>query len=73
MFHCLQNCTDVLEAVHDSCTELCVAACDVEVEEDSDMAEEEDPLALTLPTAEEEQEVCYVPCTYCCPEPLGLR
>jgi hypothetical protein len=57
MFHGLQNCPDVLEAVHDSFTELCVTACDIKIEEGSDMAEEEDPLAVTSLAVKAEQEV----------------
>jgi hypothetical protein len=57
MFHGLQNCTDVLEAVRDLSTEMCVTASDIKVEEDLDMAEEEDPLAVTSPAVKAEQEV----------------
>ena len=61
----LQNCTDVLEAVRDSCTETCLTASDVKVEEDSDMPEEEeDPLAVTSPAVKAEQEVSNV-CITC--------
>jgi hypothetical protein len=59
-----QNCRDVLEAVRDSCTEKCLTASGVKVEEDSDMPEEEDPLALTSPAVKAEQEVSnlYITC-----------
>jgi hypothetical protein len=57
VFHGLQNCTDVLEAVCDLSTELCVTASDVKVEDGLDMAEEEDPLAVTSPAVKAEQEV----------------
>ena len=58
MYHGLQNCTDVLEAVRDSYIGTCVAACDIKVEEDSDMPEEEeDPLAVTSLAVKAEQEV----------------
>jgi hypothetical protein len=64
VFHGLQNCTDVLEAVRDSSTETCVTASKIKVEEDSDMLEEEDPLAVTSPAVKSEQEVSNV-CITC--------
>ena len=64
MYHGLQNCTDVLEAVHDSFTETCVTTPDIKVEEDSDMPEEEDPLAVTPPAVKAEQEVSNL-CVTC--------
>ena len=64
MYHGLQNCTDVLEAVRDSFTETCVAAADIKDEEDSDMSEEEDPLAVTSPAVKAEQEVSNL-CVTC--------
>jgi hypothetical protein len=61
----LQNCTDVLEAVPDLCTEMCVTASDdgnkdIKVEEGSYVSEEEDPLAVTLPATKAEEEVSNV-------------
>ena len=47
----------MLEAVRDSCTETCLTASDIKVEEDSDMPEEEeeeDPLAVTSPAVKAE-------------------
>ena len=64
MYHGLQNCTDVLEAVHDSYIGTCVAASDINVEEVSDMPEEEDPLAVTSPAVKAEQEVSNL-CVTC--------
>jgi hypothetical protein len=64
VYHGLQNCTDVLEAVRDSLTETCVTASDIKVEEDSDMPEEEDPLAVTSPAVKAEQEVSNL-CVTC--------
>jgi hypothetical protein len=60
VYHGLQNCTDVLEAVRDSCTETCLTASDIKVEEDSYMPREEDPLAVTSPAVKAEQEVSNV-------------
>jgi hypothetical protein len=57
VYYGLQNCTAVLEPVSGLCTETCLTACDIKVEEDLDMAEEEDPLAVTSPTLKAEQEV----------------
>jgi len=48
----------MLEAVRDSCTEKCLTASDMKVEEDSDIPEEEDPLSVTSPAAKAEQENC---------------
>jgi len=64
MYHGLQNCTDMLEAVRDSCTEMCLTASDIKAEENSDMPEEEDPLAVTSPGVKVEQEVSnvYITC-----------
>lgn len=62
----LQNCTDVLEAVPDLCSETCVAPSDIKIEEDSDMSEEEDPLAVTSPAVKAEQEVSNVCLTCVC-------
>jgi len=64
VYHGLQNCTDVLEAVRDSYIGTCVAASDIKVEEDSDMPEEEDPLAVTSPGVKAEQEVSNL-CVTC--------
>jgi hypothetical protein len=50
----------VLEAVGDSCTEKCLTASDIKVEEDSYMPEEEDPLAMRTPAVKAEQEVSNV-------------
>jgi len=54
----------MLEAVRDSCTEKCLTASDMKVEEDSDIPEEEDPLSVTSPAAKAEQEVSnvYITC-----------
>jgi hypothetical protein len=60
VYHGLQNCTDVLGAVRDSCSETCLAASDIKEEEGSDMLEEEDPLAVTSPGLKVEQEVSNV-------------
>ena len=60
MYHGLQNCTDVLEAVRDFCTETCLTASDIKVEEDSDIPEEKDPLAVTSPATKGEEEVSYI-------------
>ena len=64
MYHGLQNCRDVLEAVRDSYTEKCLTASDIKVEEDSDIPEEEDPLSVTSPAVKAEQEVSnlYITC-----------
>jgi len=58
--HGLQNCTDVPDPVPGFCTETCLAASDIKVEEDSDIPEEEDPLAVTSPAAKGEEEVSYI-------------
>jgi hypothetical protein len=55
----------VLETVPDLCTEVCLAASedgakDIKVEEGSYVSEEEDPLALTVPATNVEEEVSYV-------------
>jgi hypothetical protein len=60
VYHGLQNCTDVLEAVRDFCTETCLTASDIKVEEDSDIPEEKDPLAVTSPATKGEEEVSYI-------------
>jgi hypothetical protein len=46
------------------CTKTCLAVSDVKVEKDSDMLEEEDPLAVTSPGLKVEQEVSnvYITC-----------
>ena len=56
----------MLEAVRDSCTEKCLTASDMKVEEDSDIPEEEDPLSVTSPAAKAEQEVSnlYITCEW---------
>ena len=65
MYNGLQNCTDVLEAVPDLCSETCVTPSDIKIEEDSDISEEEeDPLAVTSPAVKAEQEVSNV-CLTC--------
>jgi hypothetical protein len=56
----------VLEAVRDSYIGTCVAASDIKVEEDSDMPEEEDPLAVTSPAVKAEQEVSNLCVTCAC-------
>ena len=61
MYHGLQNCTDVPDPVPGFCTETCLAASDIKVEEDSDIPEEEeDPLAVTSPATRVEEEVSYI-------------
>jgi len=60
VYHGLQNCTDVLDPVPDFCTETCLTASDIKVEEDSDIPEEEDPLAVTSPATKDEEEVSYI-------------
>ena len=60
----LQNCTDVLEPVSGLCTEMCLTASDVKIEEGSDIPEEEDPLAVTPQAVKAEQEVSNV-CVTC--------
>jgi hypothetical protein len=65
VYYDLQNCTDVLEAVPDLRTEMCMTASDdgsnvIKVEEGSYVSEEEDPLALTLPPTKAKEEVSYV-------------
>jgi hypothetical protein len=69
----LQNCTDVLETVPRFCTETCLTASDIKVEEGSGVLEEEDPLAVTLPAAKAEHEVSYVQQTSYSPALLGRR
>jgi hypothetical protein len=44
---------------------MCLTASDIKVEEDSDIPEEEDPLAVTSPAAKGEQEVSYIQQTSC--------
>jgi hypothetical protein len=60
VYHGLQNCTDVPDPVPDFCTETCLAASEIKVEEDSDVPEEEDPLAVTSPATKGEEEVSYI-------------
>jgi len=60
VYHGLQNCTDVLDPVPGFCTETCLTASDIKVEEDSDIPEEEDPLAVTSPATKVEEEVSYI-------------
>jgi len=50
----------VLDPVSGFCTETCLAASDIKVEEDSDIPEEEDPLAVTSPATKGEEEVSYI-------------
>jgi hypothetical protein len=50
----------VLDPVPGFCTETCLAAADIKVEEDSDIPEEEDPLAVTSPATKGEEEVSYI-------------
>jgi hypothetical protein len=69
----LQNCTDVLETVPGFCTETCLSPSDIKVEEDSDIPEEEDPLAVTSPATKAEQEVSYLQQTSYSPALLGPR
>jgi hypothetical protein len=64
VYHGLQNCTAVLEPVSGLCTETSLTACDIKVEEDLNMAEEEDPLAATSPALKAEQEVSNL-CIIC--------
>ena len=61
MYHGSQNCTDVPDPLPGFCTETCLAASDIKVEEDSDIPEEEeDPLAVTSPATKGEKEVSYI-------------
>lgn len=53
----LQNCTDVLEPVSGLCTEMCVTASDVILEEGSCIPEEKEPLSVTSLASKAEQEV----------------
>jgi hypothetical protein len=71
----LQNCTDVLEHVPGLFTETCLTACDaaIKVEDGSYVSEEEDPLAVTLPATEAEQEVSNVQQTSYSLALLGCR
>ena len=50
----------MLDPVPGFCTETCLAASDIKVEEDSDIPEEEDPLAVTSPATKCEEEVSYI-------------
>ena len=52
------------EPVSGLCTETCLTVSDVKLEEDSDMPEEEDPLAVTSSAIKVEQEVSnvYITC-----------
>jgi len=54
----------VLDPVPGFCTETCLAASDIKVEEDSDVPEEEDPLAVTSPATKGEEEVSYMQQTF---------
>jgi hypothetical protein len=64
----LQNCVDLLKAEPDSCSSSCVTSddgsqtIDVKVEEDPDVKEEQDPLAMTFSSVRSEHEVSFV-CT----------
>jgi hypothetical protein len=60
-YRVLQNCKDVPEPVSGLCTETCLTACDIKVEEVSDMPEEEeeDPSAVK---AEQEVSNVYIMC-----------
>ena len=64
MYHVLQNCTDVLEPVSGLCTEMCLTASDIKLEEGLYIPEEEDPLSVTPQVVKAEQEVSnvYVTC-----------
>jgi len=64
VFSVLQNCTDVPEPVSGLCTEMCVAASDIKLEEGSYIPKEEDPLSVTPQVVKAEQEVSnvYVTC-----------
>ena len=64
MYHGLQNCTDVLEPVSGLCTEMCLTASDVKLEEGSYIPDEKDPLSVTSLAAKAEQEVSNV-CITC--------
>ena len=64
MYRVLQNCTDVLEPVSGLCTEMCLTASDVKIEEGSYIPEEEDPLSVTPQAVKAEQEVSNV-CVTC--------
>ena len=55
MYHGLQNCTDVLEPVSGLCTEMCLTASDVKLEEGSYIPDEKDPLSVTSLAAKAEQ------------------
>ena len=50
----------MLDPVPGFCTEMCLTASDIKVEEGSDVPEEEDPLALTSPATKAEEEVSYI-------------
>jgi hypothetical protein len=69
VYHGLQNCTDVPDPVPGFCTETCLTASDIKVEEDLDILEEEDPLAVTSPATQGEEEVSYIQQT---PYSMGL-
>lgn len=60
MYRGLQNYADVHETAPGFCTEMCLTASDIKVEADSDVPEEEDPLAGTTPATKAEQEVSNV-------------
>jgi hypothetical protein len=66
LYRVLQSCADVPEPVSGSCTETSLTACNMKVEEFSDMPEEEDPLAVTSPAAQAEQTVNNVCITRWC-------
>jgi len=59
VYHGLQNCTDVPNPVPGFCTEMCLAASDMKVEEDS-VIPEEDPLSVTSPATKGEEVVSYI-------------
>jgi hypothetical protein len=62
----LQDYTDVLESVSGVCTETCVTASDVKLEQGSYMPEEEDALCVTSPAVKAEQDVSNVSMTCEC-------
>ena len=64
VYHGLQNCADVLQPVSGLCTEVCLTASDIKLEEVSDIPEEKDPLAVTSPAVKDEQDVSsvYITC-----------
>jgi hypothetical protein len=66
----LQNCMDLLKTECDSCSGSCVTSddgnenIDVKVEEDPDLKEEQDPLAMTSSSVKSEHEVSVVSSEY---------